>query len=58
MEKTAKEYAEILKSVIKIQIDYITENPEYETSDYLQCQETGLMIALEKIADSSFLLED
>ena len=58
MARTAKEYAEILKSVIKIQIGYITENPNYEYSDYLQGQEQGLMTALDKIEASSFLLED
>ena len=58
MARTAKEYAEILKSVLKMQISYITENPNYETSDYLQGQEQGLLIALEKIETSSFLTED
>ena len=56
--RTAKEYAEIIKSVLKIQINYITENPRYEESDYLQGQEVGLMIALEKIDASKFLYED
>lgn len=54
MARTAKEYAEILKSVLQMQISYITENPNYETSDYLQGQEQGLLIALEKIEASSF----
>jgi len=58
MARTAKEYAEILKSVLKMQISYITENPNYETSDHLQGQEQGLLIALEKIEASSFLTED
>ena len=58
MTRTAKEYAEILKSVIKMQIGYITENPNYDESDYLQGQEQGLMIALDKIEASSFLLEE
>ena len=58
MAKTAKEYAEILKSVLRMQINYITENPNYEMSDDLQGQERGLLIALEKIEDSNFLLED
>ena len=58
MARTAKEYAEILKSVLKMQISYITENPNYEMSDNLQGQEQGLLIALEKIEASSFLTED
>lgn len=58
MAKTVKEYAEILKSVLRMQINYITENPNYEMSDDLQGQERGLLIALEKIEDSNFLLED
>ena len=55
MARTAKEYAEILKSVIKMQIGYITENPNYGESECLQGQEIGLMIALEKIEASEFL---
>ena len=58
MAKTSKEYAEILKSVLKMQIGYITENPNYEMSDYLQGQEKGLLIALDKIEASRFLTED
>ena len=58
MAKTSKEYAEILKSVLKMQISYITENPNYEMSDYLQGQEKGLLIALDKIEASRFLTED
>ena len=57
MARTAKEYAEILKSVLKMQISYITENPNYEMSDK-QGQEQGLLIAIEKIEASNFLTED
>ena len=53
----AQHYAEILKSVIKIQIHDITENPRYEESNYLQGQEMGLLIALDKIEASKFLFE-
>jgi len=58
MAKTAKEYAEILKAVLKMQIGYIQENPRYDDSEYLQGQEEGLRIALEKIEASNFLMED
>lgn len=58
MAKTSKEYAEILKAVIQMQISYITSNPKYDDSDYLQGQEVGLMIALDKINASKFLTED
>lgn len=58
MAKTAKEYAEILKAVLKMQIGYIQENPRYYDSEYLQGQEEGLRIALEKIEASNFLMED
>lgn len=58
MGRTAKEYAEILKGVLKMQIGYIQENPRYDESEYLQGQEIGLRIALEKIEASSFLFED
>lgn len=58
MAKTAKEYAEILKAVLKMQIGYIQENPRYDDSKYLQGQKEGLRIALEKIEASNFLMED
>ena len=58
MARTAKEYSEILENVLKLQIHYITEDPRYDDSEYLQGQEAGLMIALEKIAASKFLTED
>ena len=58
MAKTAKEYAEILKAVLKMQIGYIQENPRYDGNEYLQGQEEGLRIALEKIDASQFLMED
>ena len=58
MAKTAKEYAEILTAVLIMQIGYIQENPRYDDSEYLQGQEEGLRIALEKIEASQFLIED
>ncbi len=58
MAKTAKEYSEILKAVITMQIQNIFENPRYEESDYLQGQVTGLYITLDKIKASQFLIED
>lgn len=56
--KTAKEYAEILTAVLMMQIRYIQENPNYDDNEYLQGQEEGLRIALEKIEASQFLTED
>lgn len=55
--KTAKEYSEILKMVLKMQISYITENPNYGESEYLQGQEAGLLIAIDKINASEFLMK-
>lgn len=57
MAKTSKEYAEILESVLRVQIDYIRLNPNYEDSDYLQGQEVGLLTAIDKIKASKFLTE-
>ena len=58
MTKTAKEYAEILKAVIEMQIKYIQQDSRYEYSENLQGQEIGLTIALDKIEASQFLMED
>ena len=58
MAKTSAEYAEILESILKLQILYIKECPDYEMSDYLKGQEIGLEIALLKIEQSKFLIED
>lgn len=55
--KTAKEYSEILKMVLELQINYITENPDYYKSEYLQGKEAGLLIAIDKIKASEFLME-
>ena len=55
--KNAKEYSEILKSVLEMQLCYIRENPNYDDSEYLQGQEVGLMIALDKIEKSEFLIK-
>lgn len=55
--RTAKEYSVLLRYVLKMQIAYIRENENYETSDYLQGQEVGLMTAIDKIDASGFLME-
>ncbi len=55
--KTAKEYSEILEMVLRLQIDYIINNPDYENSDFLQGQEVGLLTAIDKINKSKFLTE-
>lgn len=54
---SAKEYAEVLKSVLKMQIKYITDHLDYEGNRYLEGQEIGLRIALQKIKESEFLFE-
>ena len=56
--RTSREYADILKMVLKIQIDYIKNNPRYCDSELLQGQEIGLEIAIEKIDASLFLTEE
>ena len=55
---SAKEYAEVLKSVIKMQIHYIVNDDNYESNRYLEGQEIGLRIALQKIKESEFLFEE
>lgn len=55
--KTAKEYSEILEMVLEMQIKYIVENEDYEDSLYLQGQEAGLLIAIDKIKASQFLVK-
>lgn len=58
MAKTAKEYAEILKAVIEMQIKFIQQDSRYEYGENLQGQKIGLTIALDKIEASQFLIED
>ena len=55
---TAKEYAQVLKDVLKLQIHYIVNDNNYESSRHLQGQESGLRIALQKIGESEFLFEE
>lgn len=55
---TAKEYAQVLKDILKMQIDYIVNDNNYESNRYLEGQEIGLRIALQKIKESEFLFED
>ena len=55
-----EEYIKVLKSVLKMQIEYIREDPRYEDfeySEYMEGQESGLMIALDKIEASRFLIK-
>ena len=56
--KTAKEYSEVLKSIIKLQIEYIYKEDDFPFNERLQGQVEGLQIALTKIEQSSFLTED
>lgn len=55
---TAKEYAQVLKDVLKMQIHYIVNDNDYESNRYLEGQEIGLRIALRKIEESEFLFEE
>lgn len=56
--KTTKEYVKILKAVLKMQIEMITHDENYEKSNILQGEELGLYIALDKIEASKFLYEN
>lgn len=58
MAKTSKEYAQILKAVLQMQIEMIRQNPRYWDDDYLQGQAFGLEIAIDKIKAAEFLTED
>ena len=56
-----KEYADILRFAIKIQIGYVEEKMENSFSidrDYQEGIIRGLQIALEKIDASEFLMEE
>lgn len=60
---TTKDYAEVLKFAIKMQIEYekeALENPrlDYEREMYIGGVISGLQIALEKIDASKFLMEN
>ena len=57
---TMKDYAELLKGVMKMQIGYKEEelrNANYDREDYLEGIIAGLYIAIEKIDASMFLAE-
>lgn len=57
---TMKDYAELLKGVLKMQIGYKEEelqNASIEREDYLEGIIAGLYIAIEKIDASMFLAE-
>ena len=57
---TIKEYADVLRFAIKMQIGYEKEEIQqpYANEDYLSGVITGLRIALEKIDASMFLAEN
>lgn len=57
---TKKEYADILKFAINLQIDYEKEELEQPFADenYISGVITGLRIALDKIEASRFLTEE
>lgn len=50
-------YKSVLKFAINGVIEDIRNNARYGDSEFLQGQEVGLMLALEKLDASSFLLE-
>lgn len=58
---TKRDYADILRYAIKLQIDYVREDMEKATfiTDERYCDGiiSGLRMALEKIDDSEFLLD-
>lgn len=52
-----KEYKDLMKSILKMQIGYIEEGREdYEWNEYQQGIVRGLEIAMEKLDASEFLL--
>lgn len=57
---TKKEYADILKFAINLQIDYEKEELEHPFADenYISGVIAGLRIALDKIEASRFLTEE
>lgn len=61
--KTVTDYRDILEAVIKMQIAYIKEDmgradcDEYEER-YEEGKIVGLQIALQKIEDANFLIEE
>lgn len=57
---TMKDYAELLKGVMQMQIGYKEEelqNASHDREDYLEGIIAGLYIAIEKIDASMFLAE-
>jgi hypothetical protein len=56
---TKKDYADVLRFAIKLQVDYIDEELQEEGCDtrYLEGVKAGLQIALDKIDASMFLAE-
>lgn len=54
---TLEEYADLMKIILRMQINYLKEYPDYGNSDFLNGQEVGLMTAIEKIEASSFLFK-
>lgn len=59
--KSTKDYADILRFAIKLQIDCVEEEMEQEEryleKTYMEGIRRGLQIALEKIDSSAFLME-
>ena len=56
---TKKDYADVLKMAMQMQIDYVKEDLEkpYAEEEYLNGVIMGLRIAIEKIEASRFLTE-
>lgn len=52
------EFRKLMIDIFKMQINAITENPKYEDSEFLQGQEVGLMIAIDKMNSAAFFTEE
>ena len=50
-------YKDLMKSVLMMAVKEITNDDNYEDSELLQGQEMGLLLAIDKVEASSFLLE-
>ena len=55
---TLNDFRNLMIGVMQMQIDYITESPDYEGNELMEGKELGLMIAIEKLKDAAFLTKD
>jgi len=54
---STKDYAILLRGVLKMQIDFIKEESDWEENEFYEGQIRGLEIAMDKIDASKFLYE-